>query len=79
MKSFLSIGNKYLKKSTWRDLSVTKFCLFSMGLFVGTTIREKDRKAVRRGAAAVFAVTYAALMGKVLKVIKGERSAPNKR
>ncbi len=70
MKSFLSIGNKYLKKSTWRDLSVIKFCLFSMGLLVGTIIREKDKKVVRKGAAAVFAVTYAALMGKLVRVVK---------
>lgn len=72
MRSYLTIGNKYLKKSTWRDLAVIKFCLFAMGLLAGTIIRDKDKKAVRIGAATVFTVTYIPLMAKLFKIISEE-------
>ena len=72
MRSYLSIGNKYLKKSSWRDLAVIKFCLFSMGLLAGMSVRQKDKKAVRIGAATVFAATYVPLMAKLLKIVGEE-------
>ena len=40
MKALLRIGDKYAENSSWRDFAVVKFCLFSMGLFVGTQIPE---------------------------------------
>ena len=72
MKSYLSVGNKYLKKSSWRDLAVIKFCLFAMGLLAGMSVREKDKKTVRIGAATVFAVTYVPLMAKLFKIMDEE-------
>ena len=68
MKSYFSIGNKYLQKSSWRDLAVIKFCLFAMGLLAGMSVRQKDKKAVRIGAATVFAVTYIPLMARLFKI-----------
>ena len=38
MKALLRIGNKYVKKSSWRDFAVVKFCLFAMGLIAGTYV-----------------------------------------
>ena len=67
MKALLRIGNKYVKKSSWRDFAVVKFCLFAMGLIAGTYVAEKSKKSVRTVAAAVFAVTYFPLMIKLFK------------
>ena len=68
MKSLLRIGNKYVKKSSWRDFAVVKFCLFAMGLIAGTYVAEKSKKTVRTTAAAVFAITYFPLMFKLFKI-----------
>ena len=54
MKTLLGIGNKYAKKSSWRDFAVVKFCLFAMGLIAGTYVADKNKKSVRAGAAAIF-------------------------
>ena len=68
MRALLKIGDKYVKKSSWRDFAVVKFCLFAMGLLAGTHIAERDKKNVNRAAALVFVITYFPLMAKVLKV-----------
>ena len=60
MKALLRIGNKYVKKSSWRD--------FAMGLIAGTYVAEKSKKTVRTTAAAVFAITYFPLMFKLFKI-----------
>ena len=68
MKALLEIGNKYAKKSSWRDFAAVKFCLFAMGLIAGTYVAEKNKKPVRAAAATVFAVTYFPLMTKLFKI-----------
>lgn len=61
----LDLGNRYAEKSTWKDFALTKFCLCSMGVAIGTSVPVKYRKPVLAGCAVVFAATYIPLMTKV--------------
>lgn len=68
MNKYLDLGNRYAKESSWKDFALVKFCLFSMGLAVGTQIPEKHKKKAIGAAACVFAATYIPLMTKVFRI-----------
>lgn len=70
MQSLFDIGNRYLKRSDWKDLALIKFCLFSMGVIVGTQIPRKEKRTAACIASGVFAATYVPLMAKLLRVIR---------
>ena len=61
-------ADRYLRASDWKDIALIKLCLFAIGLLAGMQVRESDKKAVRAGAAALFAVTYIPLMSKYIGV-----------
>lgn len=63
-------ADRYIKKSSWKDLALIKFCLFSIGILVGIGIPKKNRKFAGIIAAAVFAVTYIPLMVKFIAVVR---------
>ena len=69
MKKLFCYADRYLEKSDWRDIAMLKFCLFSMGIFAGIRIPEKNRKQAGCVAAAVFVATYIPLMAKFISVI----------
>ena len=69
MKRLFDYADKYLQKSDWKDLSMIKFCLFSMGVLAGTCISEKKKGVARTIAGIVFGVTYIPLMAKFFAVI----------
>ncbi len=69
MKKLFYYADKYIGKSSWKDLAMLKFCLFSMGILAGMRIPEKDRKKAGWTAAAVFVATYIPLMAKFFSVI----------
>lgn len=70
MKKLFEIANLYLKESSWKDLTLVKFCLFAMGVLVGAQIPKRNRDEVSAAAAGVFAVTYVPLMLKLYKVAR---------
>ena len=61
-------ADRYLRASDWKDIALIKLCLFAIGLLAGMQVRELDKKAVRAGAAVLFAVTYIPLMSKYIGV-----------
>lgn len=69
MKSLFDYADIYLQKSDWKDLSLIKFCLFSMGILVGAGISDNKKGFVKTVAAMVFTVTYVKLMSKFLGII----------
>ena len=69
MKSLFDYADIYLKNSDWKDLSLIKFCLFSMGILMGTGVSDNKKGFVRTVFTIVFAVTYAKLMSKFLGII----------
>ena len=75
MKCLFDAADRYLKKSDWKDLAMLKFCLFAMGLFIGTQVPEKEKKAVRGIGLAIFAATYLPLMAKFFEVL-AEKQTP---
>ena len=69
MKYFLDLGNRYMQESDWKDLSLLKFCLFAMGLLIGTQVTEKYKKPVIGVSLGVFIATYIPLMSKLFKIM----------
>ena len=74
MKYFLDLGNRYMQESDWKDLSLLKFCLFAMGLLIGTQVTEKYKKPVIVVSLGVFIATYIPLMSKLFKIIGKKES-----
>ena len=70
MKKLFELGNRYAAKSDWRDFSLIKLCLFSLGLITGSCISPQNKKCARIMAISVFGVTYIALMKKVFDIAK---------
>ena len=70
MKKLLAFGDRYAKQSTWKDFALTKLCLFSMGLALGTLISDQKKKAVIIASICVFLATYIPLMVKVIRIAR---------
>ena len=70
MKWFLELGNRYAKKSDWKDFALTKFCLCAIGVLIGLQVSKKDKKAVEGAAGFVFIATYIPLMYKVFEIAR---------
>ena len=74
MKYFFDLGNRYMQESDWKDLALIKFCLFAMGLLVGTQVTEKYKKPVIGASLGVFIATYIPLMSKLFKIMSKKES-----
>ena len=74
MKYFLDLGNRYMQESDWKDLSLLKFCLFAMGLLIGTQVTENYKKSVIGVSLGVFIATYILLMLKLFKIMSKKES-----
>ncbi len=70
MRKLLEFGNRYARQSTWKDFALTKFCLFSMGLFAGMFVSEEHKKLFIGIAICVFAATYIPLIIKMIRVAR---------
>ena len=68
MKRLLDFGDRYAKQSTWKDYTLVKFCLFSMGLIAGTAIPGMHKKKAVCAASCVFLLTYIPLMSNVFRL-----------
>lgn len=69
MMKLLEYGNQYAKESDWKDFTLVKFCLCSMGIMIGTQVTPKHRKKVIALSAMVFLITYIPLMAKFFKIV----------
>lgn len=69
MKTLFRSADEYLKLSGWKDLALIKFCLFSVGVLVGTYAKQDAKKEVRTMAAVVFVLSYIPLMFKYILVL----------
>ena len=72
MKVLFDAADVYLKQSTWKDLGLVKFCLFSIGLLCGLFAKAKDKKFLKAVSFVVFITTYVALMADFLPMLKNE-------
>lgn len=69
MRTLFDKANKYLETCDWKDMALLKFCLFSMGIIVGTNISRENKKTANVIAALVFLITYIPLMGKFIPIL----------
>lgn len=69
MNKLFEKADEYLKESDWRDLTIIKFCLFSVGVLVGVLIPAKHKEKTGAFSAGVFSVTYVILMQKFIKIL----------
>lgn len=70
MRKLFESADRYLDRSDWKDLTLIKFCLCSMGIVIGASLPEKYRKPAVCGASGVFVLTYVPLMAKYFKTVK---------
>lgn len=47
MKCLFGYADRYIQKSSWKDMALLKFCLFSMGILIGMQLPEKAREGRR--------------------------------
>ena len=72
MKKLFDAADVYLRQFTWKDLALVKFCLFSMGLFCGLFVKDKNKKHFAIGTLIVFVATYIPLMSDFIPMLKKE-------
>lgn len=72
MKKLLDYADRYIEKSTWKDMAMLKFCLFSLGILAGMQIPKKDKKEAGILAFLFFVLTYIPLMKKLVDIIRQE-------
>ena len=72
MKKLLDYADRYIENSTWKDVAMLKFCLFSLGILAGMQIPKKDKKEAGILAFLVFVLTYIPLMKKLVDIIRQE-------
>lgn len=70
MKKLLDYADRYIENSTWKDVAMLKFCLFSLGILAGMQIPKKDKKEAGILAFVVFVITYIPLMKKLVDMIR---------
>lgn len=68
MKKLFEVADRYIGQSDWKTIAVLKFCLISLGLMVGISLRPEHKKPVFFGALGVFLASYTPLMVKFYRV-----------
>ena len=69
MKKLFDAANGYIKTCDWKDMALIKFCLFSIGLMLGSFVSPKNKKTVFFLALAVFVATYIPSMTKFARFL----------
>lgn len=65
----LKSADRYLEQSDWKDLTLIKFCLCSMGVLIGMALPVSYRRKAAFAAGAIFTSTYIPLMEKYFRII----------
>ncbi len=69
MKKLFTSADEYIKSCNWKDLTLIKFCLWSIGVLIGVNLPRKNRRAATAVSAGVFVATYIAIMPRFLKIL----------
>lgn len=70
MKALFKSADLYLAESDWKDLTLIKFCLFSMGVLIACLLPREKQRPARIAALTVFLCTYIPLMYKYFRVLR---------
>lgn len=68
MKKLFAVADQYIQESDWKTLAAIKFCLFSMGVLIGSCLTAKSKTPVRILCSFIFGATYLPLMAKFLRL-----------
>ena len=69
MNELIGYAQKFKSQMTLMDFALIKFALISIGALIGLGVPKKHGKKVAAVAGVTFAVTYAPLMTKFLRVV----------
>lgn len=77
MKKLFSIANAYVDQSDWTDFALVKVCLAAIGMALGLSVPEKQKKPALFASGILFAAAYVPLMARFIRVIReyGKTSA----
>ena len=70
MKKLFRIADEYLKRCTWKDLTLIKFCLLALGVVIGLLLPGSAKNAALILCLVVFAVTYVPIMIKFVGFLR---------
>lgn len=70
MKNIIKVGEEYGRSMTVLDFGLLKICLFSLGLFSGTCIAQKNRKKIGFWALFVYLITFLPIVSKFFMFFK---------
>lgn len=72
MKKLFLVADDYLKLCGWKDLTMIKLCVASLGILIGIVMPKKMRAPVARVSACCFLASYVPLMVRLIKFYKEE-------
>ena len=67
MEKILRLANDYIREMDWKDMSLLKLCLLSLGIALGTLVAPKNKKTVFFIALVVFLASYIPCMIKLVQ------------
>ena len=67
MEKILRLANDYIREMDWKDITLVKFCLLSLGIALGTLVAPKNKKTVFFIALVVFLASYIPCMIKLVQ------------
>lgn len=68
-KEIFDNTNQYIKESDWKDITLLKFCVLSLGILIGFCVPKKCRKKVGICCSIVFLGTYVPQILKLGRII----------
>ncbi len=69
MKKLFEAADRYVQESDWKIIAVLKFCLISLGVMLGMSIKKEYKKPAYLAAGSVFLATYVPLMAKLFRIL----------
>lgn len=75
MKKLIYYADRYVKESNWKQITLLKFCLLSLGICMGLSIPAKKKTGIFRIAFMVFLVTLIPLLLPLIRIIRADQEA----
>lgn len=70
MKKLFSVAGAYAAQSDWTDFALVKLCLAAIGMALGLSVPEKQKKPALFASFILFAATYVPLMARFVRVVR---------
>ncbi|MCI8400201.1 MAG: permease of phosphate ABC transporter [Oscillibacter sp.] len=66
-------ARRWLRRSTWRDLTFAGLCIGAIGALIGLAVPGRKKRGAAWIASLLLAAAYVPLMGRFLPFLLGDR------